>query len=205
MASWLMHLAIAKAVTKHLDLNVRKFNFGNLLPDASMQDPITKSKSHFRIEREPYEHTTTDNYQFFDYYRFLAKHRTKMQDDIYLGYFTHILTDELWIQNIYIKYMRDENRKKRLDQQANYYHDFDILNQIILEKYDLEIDIEVYEHQITEVGDCNLNVLIASLEKFSRIKHDDIELVLFNIIDIFDFIENTSKEIVRIIKRENLR
>jgi len=206
-----MHLVIAKEVAKHLDLDVQRFNLGNLLPDATLdgRNSIAKSKSHFRIEKEPYEVADSEHYQHYDYHKFLEKYHMYMKDDLYLGYFVHLLTDELWIQDIYIKYMRDSNRKKRIDQQANYYHDYDVLNQIILEKYKLKFNIELNEellkHQITEVENIKLPVMLESLKEYFKTRYENESLLLFNRTDIFDFIEKTSTQIVNTIMEEKLR
>ena len=135
LASRLIHLAISKLVGEYFGLNLKRFNLGNLLPDLHENTKESSVISHFRIDREPYEESQDPSYQYFDYNKFLQKYKSKIYDDIYLGYYCHLITDELWVQNIYIKYMRDENRKKRIDHQKNYYHDYSRLNQIIKERY----------------------------------------------------------------------
>lgn len=110
MASRIMHLAISETIANHFGLDLMRFNLGNLLPDLHEDTKEGKAISHFRIKREPYEDSKDPNYQYFDYNKFLQKYENKLYDDLYLGYYCHLIADELWIQNIYIKYMRDENR-----------------------------------------------------------------------------------------------
>lgn len=87
-----------------------------------------------------------------------------MFDDLYLGYYCHLIADELWIQKIYLKCMRDENRKKRIEQQNNYYHDYSKLNQIIRDKYDLKMKVEFLEVEIEEIDYKGVSELRTLLE-----------------------------------------
>ncbi|WP_430883389.1 hypothetical protein [Fusibacter sp. JL216-2] len=135
MASSIMHLAVANEISKVYRPNAGRFNLGNLLPDILAKNKSDKNNTHFRIEKEPYEFSTASYYQYYDYHKFIEQYKTQLDDDLYLGYLSHIITDEIWIQRVYIKYMRDEKRRKRVELQKNYYHDYDILNELIIKKY----------------------------------------------------------------------
>ncbi len=205
MASRIMHLAVSERIAEYFSLDLHRFNLGNLLPDLHENTRESKAISHFRIEREPYEDATTDEYQYFDYNSFLQKYKRKMDDDLYLGYYCHLITDELWIQNVYIKYMRDKYRKKRIDQQNNYYHDFSRLNQIIKEKYNLRMNIVFEKAQISEIDDNKTSELKIALENDFKTKYNDLDLLLFEYEDIINFVKDASNAIIENIENIKLR
>ena len=205
MASRMIHLAISKLIGEHLGLNLKRFNLGNLLPDLHENTKESRAISHFRIDREPYEESLDLNYQYYDYNKFLHKYKSKVHDDAYLGYYCHLITDELWVQNIYIKYMRDENRKKRIDQQKNYYHDYSRLNQIIKERYNLKMNIEYEEVQISEINSKKVLELRKMLKYDFKTTYEDLDLLLFNYDDLMANIEEFSNRIIKDLKQKNLR
>lgn len=205
MASRMIHLAISKIVAEHFDLDLMRFNLGNLLPDLHENTREAKAISHFRIEREPYEDSKDSNYQYYDYNSFLQKYKNKIYDDLYLGYYCHLIADELWIQNIYIKYMRDENRKKRIDQQRNYYHDYSRLNQIVKDKYNLKMNIIFEEIEILEIDSRKISELKSALEYDFNARYDDLDLLLFDYDDIGIYIEEASSIIIKDLEQKDLR
>lgn len=205
MASRIIHLAISEIVTEYFDLDLIRFNLGNLLPDLHENTREAKAISHFRIEREPYEDSKDSNYQYYDYNKFLQKYKNKIYDDLYLGYYCHLIADELWIQNIYIKYMRDKNRKKRIYQQDNYYHDYSRLNQIIRDKYNLKMNVVFEEVEILEIDSKKISELKSELEYDFNTRYDDLDLLLFNYDDIRTYIEEASSIIIKDLEQKNLR
>lgn len=54
MASRIIHLAVSKIVAEYFNLDIGRFNLGNLLPDLHTNTKEAKAVSHFRIVREPY-------------------------------------------------------------------------------------------------------------------------------------------------------
>ncbi len=205
MASRIIHLAVSERVAEHFGLDLGRFNLGNLLPDLHDNTRESKAVSHFRIARELYEDAKTNEYQYFDYDKFLQKYKRKMHDNLYLGYYCHLITDELWIQNVYIKYMRDKDRKKRIDQQNNYYHDFSRLNQIVKEKYNLRMNVVFEKAQISEIDDNKTSELKIALENDFKTKYDDLDLLLFEYEDIINFVEDASNAIIENIENIKLR
>lgn len=205
MASALMHLAVAQEIAKRFEIDIRKFKYGNLLPDSTNNNPGAKALSHFRIQREPYELATTEVYQYYDYDLFYEKYKPHMYDDVYLGYFTHLLTDEMWVQRIYIKYMRDENRRKRIEEQKNYYHDYDVLNQIIKEKYSISLDLDMTEHQITEVDSSTASSWLEFVECCYNTTYNDKTLYLFKETDIINCMESIIEDISDLIIDRRIR
>lgn len=205
MASYIMHAAVSQEVAKHFNINPKKFLYGNLLPDSAFESYASKQRTHFRIDKESYESSQASYYQYYDHEAFLKKYHKHMHNDIYLGYYCHLLTDEIWIQRIYIKYMRDENRSKRLDQQANYYHDYDRLNPIVRKIYSPSIEVEVAEHHIEEVADMSFDKVLEGIKRCSTLEFEDTSLKLFDQMDILEVLKDMIRLITNSIEEKGLR
>lgn len=204
MSSRMIHLAIAQKISKEFNLNKAKFNFGNLLPDLYQEDR-GKDISHYRIIKESYEESKSDVYKYYDYESFLLNYKEQMDNEIYLGYYCHLITDELWIQKIYIKYMRDENRKKRYDLQKSYYEDYFKINQKIKGKYNLRNEIEIDTYEIEYIDKEKVNTLLKHLEEDFETKDEKSALVLLDLEEVFSFIDETSHIISNIIKELTIK
>lgn len=88
MGSRFMHLVIADYVFQELGLKDRgRTLLGSIAPDSSSQKRI----SHFKGELHPYAYNSP-----VDFGRFSAKYRTRFSDDFYIGYLTHLVTDDIW-------------------------------------------------------------------------------------------------------------
>lgn len=199
MSSRMIHLAISKKICEELNLHVGKFNFGNLLPDLYQEDK-GKDSSHYRIKKETYEESKSDRYQYYDFDRFFSNYSDKINNEIYLGYYCHLITDEMWIQKIYIKYMRDKDRKKKYDLQKYYYDDYLKINHWVKQKYNLKNIIEIDSYEIEYVDkekNCNLLEL---LKKDFSVEDVDSDLLILDLDEIYKFIDETSAGIVEKIK-----
>lgn len=133
MAGTVMHLVIADRLLKPLSIhNPAFFYCGNLAPDAIMNrenyEREMKRHTHFKDQMRLYLLHKPENYAvyserlqlFYDNYVAVSdKHQ-----EIYLGYLTHILTDEL-----YILKFRDKHVQKLVDlgkspTDETYFHQF---------------------------------------------------------------------------------
>jgi len=108
MASWMIHLRVAEGLIEKLHIeNETEFIVGNIAPDSGEPNEdwtvFTPNGfvSHFRKETE-------DNRKVICEERYIGKYFTpelrtgysRKQDEFYLGYLTHLLTDKLWIRDI---------------------------------------------------------------------------------------------------------
>lgn len=101
--------------------------------------------------------------------------------------------------------MRDENRKKREDQQNNYYHDFSRLNQIIRDQYNLKMNVTFEEVEILEIDSRRISKLKEGLDYDFNTTYDGLNLLLFDYEDIINYIEETSSIIIKDFLQKNLR
>ncbi len=85
MPTWNVHLAVAKKITKELDIKEKDiFMLANLFPDY---DKVSKEVTHYlttKINRK-------ENLPNLD--RFTNKYKDKFTNPVILGYLTHLLTD----------------------------------------------------------------------------------------------------------------
>lgn len=107
MATWIAHLRVAENVLKDVELDRGLFLIGNLAPDCNKPNEDWSSFTpdaqitHFQISGT----TTTEPDKFLDeYYR---PDDELSRKSFMLGYFAHLLTDNLWGEMI--RKWKDEN------------------------------------------------------------------------------------------------
>ena len=105
MASWMVHLRIAdKLLDKIPDLSPVEFIVGNIAPDSGVPNEDWSSftpnttVSHFKTQGH-----NANPQAFADKYFTPAQRTdyTERQNGFYLGYLTHLITDVLWVRDIY--------------------------------------------------------------------------------------------------------
>lgn len=88
MGSRLMHLLIADYVTSELRIcDKGRALLGAIAPDAARD----KRYAHFKGELHPYAYNSP-----VDYGRFVVKYRDRFEDAFFIGYLTHLVTDDIW-------------------------------------------------------------------------------------------------------------
>ena len=107
MATWIVHLRVAQNLLAKIDgLDAEQFLIGNLGPDLNVQAEVWESfeppgdVTHFRTTSED-EFWSSD----LEYYRdYLAELQWPGEDpqrfSFLMGYFVHLLTDNLWHQKV---------------------------------------------------------------------------------------------------------
>lgn len=127
MGSRIMHVIIAYKIAEQLSLEDRaSFLLGSVAPDAV----TTKNESHFFAGAGP------DGSRNVDYKGFLYKYSLLAENSYILGYFTHLVADDLWLKGFYLSWLR--NRMEANQGFYNLYHqDFRLLNGQLLAYYGL--------------------------------------------------------------------
>jgi len=126
-----MHLIIANRIAEKLSVTNRSaFLLGGIAPDAVSP----KDLSHF------FAGDVQDFSRMIDYSGFLDKYRTLPQNDYILGYYTHLIADDLWLKGFYLPWL-----KNRMEQDPNilalYHEDFRLLNAKLLDYYGLDSEL----------------------------------------------------------------
>ncbi len=106
MASWIIHLRIADALSDRLDVETSHFLAGNIAPDCGVDtgnrvfDPPSEITHFTRADKDACEYL-----RFWE--EFGRDETDKSRRSFYLGYFAHLMTDVLWV-----KWINNPTKKK---------------------------------------------------------------------------------------------
>jgi hypothetical protein len=125
MGSRIMHLLAADMAAEKLKIRDKaSFLLGGIAPDAVSP----KELSHF------YRGNTEDFSRWIDYEAFLKKYRDAGNHAYILGYYAHLVADDIWLKGFYLPWLR--NRLERDERVLALYHgDFGLLNGKLLAAY----------------------------------------------------------------------
>ena len=157
MPSFGIHIATANEVAKRIQVNKNDFILGNILPDALRGYMVPELS---RIKRYQITHYSDEdiagnkiiNYPNMD----LFLKNNIVENDVELGYFTHLLTDYYWNKKTIEAHGRDCNIKKQ--------QDFAIFNKKLILKNNL--DYPTYDETLIEKSK---NILPITNEELSKI------------------------------------
>ena len=152
MGSHLMHYCIAALVENRLGWHRPEFMLGNLAPDVaeySIRDQ-NKRLSHFiRLD--------SSGEGFFDLERFAARYLREQRSLFHVGYYFHLLSDDLWIKRVYIPMVHHQPSTFRLEAKQRYERDLNRLNSRLLKHYRLRYtDLE---HKVMLMPEADLTLL----------------------------------------------
>lgn len=131
MGSRIMHLIIANRMGESLSLqNKTSFLLGGIAPDAVSP----KEVSHF------YMGDVSDYSRSIDFEQFLHKYDVHKHSHYILGYYSHLVADDLWLKGFYLPWL-----KNRMDNDPMifelYHQDFRLLNGKLLTHYGLTAEL----------------------------------------------------------------
>lgn len=203
MGSRIMHLAIGKLIKNELNYGDR-FLLGNLLPDAHEKSHEAKALSHFKLREVDWERR-----RFLDYKRFASKYKEILLDEVYLGYYCHLISDEIWLGDIFTKYIPSENEIERNKSLEKYYRDFTRLNYVLIQKYNITNDVTFYYGEsvesIEEINKKLLRIILEELEiDFLGRDIGCLDLEILRIEDIINYIEKCVRVAINNIKELKL-
>jgi len=146
MSSIIMHIYISLKVQKELNLS-NKFLAGAILPD--MIKIMTKSKdiTHYIKEYERGE----NKIRLPDLEKFLQDNKDKLNDEVTLGYYAHLIEDKIWfdeyigsfakcIDKENILYISDNTVHSYQEFKKDMYSDYVNVDSYIIEKDNLDVD-----------------------------------------------------------------
>lgn len=160
MASSLVHLAIIEELTKgHKFKDIGRLKFGAVLPDAG-----ERNIGHLKITVPPTDMRTYDFEGFRNRYGSLL-----MTDDLYLGYYLHLVQDLCYRHFVYDRYHWNPMIPGNVEKLHN---DYAITNHYVVEKYNLKNDLAVpedfAEEKINEICRFDLLWLTRSINSYFR-------------------------------------
>ncbi|MBO5179483.1 MAG: zinc dependent phospholipase C family protein [Clostridia bacterium] len=166
MPNWKTHLEVGKRLNKYLKYNEKEFNMfliGSILPDINnshivtdISEKIGHDVTHIRKQKNP------------SYIEFYNKYSEKIINDnpIFVGYFAHLYTDEIWNNHFYQKNEIIQMKDKSHDElRVMKQKDFEIYNSKFIDNI-IELD------NITEVLEQTMKIVEVSITK------EDIEKVI---------------------------
>lgn len=190
MAQRTIHMLFDTLLSDKIELfDQNRFLIGSILPDAYIE-PTNRKLSHF------IKYISEENCLYFDFQYFFERFQNQiMEDDLYLGYYAHLVEDAFYRYFLYYeKRFMEKIKSYELDILHNDYH---ILNSYIVSKYVLPSSLEVpqsFESEglngITEfdvpkiISDYRNDVVESSNEKTVLLTEDMLEEFVSKYIDI---------------------
>src|SRR5690625_2149228 len=187
MGSRMMHALISDKILKEITVENNSFVLlGGLAPDAAVKN---KEISHFY----------TGNHKKYtrriDYNKFYNKYINALQRDYILGYYCHLIADDLWLTGFFSPWLK--NRIESNEETLNAYHeDFRLLNGKLSEHYgvavkDFDIHIPNNLMNIEEVEDDELNQFLHLIQTDFDYNHEELEkpLTVFTLEQMIGYIE----------------
>lgn len=192
MGSRIIHYCIGNEILKRVSLDEYQFMLGNLAPEAYNPECGGYLVSHFRIPEEIME------YECVYLEKFRSKYEYQMVSDFVLGYYCHLITDNLWLKDAYKKYghLRLDERNEAV---KLVYRDYSVLNTMLIDKFGLSlVDFHTIEHiPVEEIDATFLKEIVKSLwNDFSK-KGDVRELQELNYDETLQFIDDAVNECIR--------
>lgn len=200
MGSRLMHLIIADQVLKRLQYKgVPEFLLGSIAPDAATSR-VQKDISHFQSGN------LEDGTRFVNYEHFIGKYPRDIQSTFGLGYLTHLISDDVWLKQIYFK----NDLKNRVDADPNllekWHNDFRKLNGRLIEKFhcfDLKealADSNLPKNSFDEIEMKDLQHFKEETIDDFTYKQEDLlkELEVYSWQEILDYVDAATDEAVRV-------
>ncbi|WP_342572285.1 zinc dependent phospholipase C family protein [Paenibacillus sp. FSL R5-0749] len=179
MGSRIMHLLIANRIADSLSIKDKTpFLLGSIAPDAVS----SKDSSHF------FAGEVQDFSRNVDYKGFIHKYRSQAEDLYVLGYFTHLIADDIWLKGFNLPWL-----KNRMDADAGlyklYHNDFRILNGKLLKHYGYTDELRRSLNYISTLPELD-EVKSKDVEKFVPYVLGDIEYdnaILNENLNVFTF------------------
>jgi len=136
MAQRTIHMLFGTLLADRIALlDKNRFLMGSILPDAYME-PTDRKVSHF------IKYIPDDNCLYFDFRDFYERFQTEiMNDDLYLGYYAHLVEDAFYRYFLYYeKRFMEKIKRYELD---ILHKDYRVLNAYIVKRYTLPSRLEI--------------------------------------------------------------
>ncbi|ALC90531.1 hydrolase [Bacillus sp. FJAT-18017] len=158
MGSRIMHSIIGNKIAEALSMEDKtSFLLGSIAPDAVFSHE-EKNLSHFFIG------DAQDYSRRVDYKGFLYKYGSQTENPYVLGYYAHLIADEIWLRGFYLSWL-----KNRMDADEGlyklYHNDFQLLNGKLLEHYGFTDELRKSFSQFPTILDLD-EVTSKDVEKF---------------------------------------
>lgn len=177
MGSRIMHAIIASKLADCLSISdIKSFLLGGIAPDSVTPKDI----SHF------YKGDVEDYTREIDYEGFLHKYHLHAKNDYILGYYSHLIADDLWLKGFYLPWLK--NRMEVNPEILQLYHnDFRLLNGKLLDYYCLNSRLK------EELSSPSISTIV--LEEVTR---KDVENFIPDVLRDMDYTQDVIKERLKV-------
>ncbi|MFR2235970.1 MAG: hypothetical protein ACLS55_10635 [Lachnospiraceae bacterium] len=180
MASRIIHLAITNELSQQYEFsNIDRLYFGTIIPDgvSSCQDYIL---SHFKLRISDTGKRSYNLTEYKEKFGNLLK-----VDDLYLGYYLHLIQDLLYRHFMYDRYHWNPKPDGNIER---LHDDYKQINAYVISKYGLHSDIHVpngfASEKINEIADFEPDRFIQELKNdFERIEYKERFFFTDNMVD----------------------
>lgn len=177
MAQRTIHMLFGTLLLDKIELfDKNRFLIGSILPDAYI-NPTDRKVAHF------IKYISNENCLYFDFKDFLERFQNNItDDDLYLGYYAHLVEDAFYRYFLYYeKQFMKKIKRYELDILHNDYH---ILNSYIVRKYALPRHLELpksFENElINEITEFVLKYIDILADELHSVRNGRSEL---NVLD----------------------
>ena len=199
MASALIHIAVAKKINEVLKFkDETKLFVGTVAPDLGKLHGDTKEAGHFE----------TDNTYLPNLNKYLSKY--KIDKPFEMGYYIHLYTDLIWFTEFMPNYYKNEiyylNDGTFMDcsfdlKMKKVYSDYSIFNGLVIDKYNLNLDIFYkdinFESELDEVDLTKIDLLLKQVRGFIEESDRNKKPEVFSLEAILEFIDTTAERVVK--------
>lgn len=197
MGSRVMHYCISTILKNELKIDDDQFLLGGLAPDVYKNKGELKEISHFIKKND----CSTG---YIDYGSFHNKYLTKNTNPFHLGYYFHLISDDIWLKEIYNKKVKWLPQDIKTEAKKMYYQDFWKLNGMLIDYYSLKIvPLKEQSISIDEFDYMLLPELISDLETdfnmADSVKEESLEILEFT--EVIQTIERTVATCIENLKK----
>ncbi len=183
MPGIIAHMSVAKKVGEKLGITDPDFYRGNLLPDILKGD---KMDTHYKKQGSIFYIPDSDYYrEHFD-----------ISDSIHLGYYTHLLLDQYFMDEFIPSITNDLN----FFQDKTVYEDYDKSNSILIDYFDLDVEkissYLVFDDDRIDLKRFNTNLRCLRVTKEGKTKVIPIDRFI-------SFLENSISRIIEEIQKKD--
>jgi hypothetical protein len=187
MASRMIHYTVANLVMDKIDFNnENQLLVGSLAPDMTSDeaDRNAKRRAHFY---EILEKLGVKGYNWFTFYQKYLKQN--VDDEFALGYFMHLICDNIWLTDIYAKYIHSLDKEIRRENIIKGYEDMRKCNYHIAKNYDINFDTKPLDKFVIDEADILYQMsLLEGLKQDFLPYGDNFDLEIHNWNAITDYI-----------------
>lgn len=161
MAQRTIHMLFATLLVNKLKISDKnRFFIGSIMPDAYI-NPEDRKISHF------IKNISDENCLYFAFNDFYNRFNCKIiRDDLYLGYYAHLVEDAFY--RYYLYYEKEFLSKIKSYELDILHADYQVLNSFIAKKYDMPMQIEIPKNyckeELNEITEFDIGQIIRAYE-----------------------------------------